>query len=678
MSVREKRRSTRCETLTSAAVIALSLVGVSGQTAQADTVSVESSARQSSVVSNGEKQSKEDSVSDEMDSSTTQNNADNAANSETDNDDSLDADNKQVADEDESATPVLSDKSVTDVSDKQRELKDDNPVDGHSNSLASSKDTSDASDMAIAGSVRPNSALASKAPVRATQVNTETIDQWMPNKRLQQAVLRNLNESVSGRHWQNVADISKEDMLLLTKFSNDNTYIDGETEYSLKGLEYAKNLTRITLSSSMNTDIHGDTYYQGDVRDISPLANLIKLTSLDIQYNKISDISVLSNLINLTEFNASMNYIGDFRPVTNLPKLISESNGNQYVKLAPIYVDRQKLTGHIAGNYYSSDGKKIILAPCTGVGEPVWMDANGEAYYRWYPLAYHPKGEDSVPQVTKDGDGGLNFTNVQKQESGNKLPSMIGPTHVIHQKDEYFLVGQYRVGTYIYLSIVQPYILADKAAAITVHYQDEAGKALADDQVLDNGYIGEAYTTSSLKIKGYTFKKVKDHNATGQYTATPQTVVYIYAAVDDSHSDGNHNNGGDNHTGEPSPVTPPVVPVGPTPQTPKPAQPSTPMPAEPTQVISSAPGTLDEATAVAGSAGATIQGITVKVPEYHPQLPAKRVVSIKGRFGVKSEVKLTPATLPQTNEQNSQLKVWGIIGLALGSLGAAIFGRQRL
>lgn len=675
MLVREQRRSTRCEILTSMAVIALAVIGGSGQTAQADTVSVESSARQSSVVSNGEKQSKEDSVSDEMDSSTNQNITDNADNSEIDNDDSLNADDRQVADGDESARPVLSDKPITDVSGKQRELKGDNPVDGHSNSLASSKDTSGASDMAIAGSVRPNSTVVTKAPVRVTQTDTETIDQWMPNKRLQQAVLRNLNESGSDRHWQSVADISKEDMLLLTSFDNDNSYIDGKTAYSLKGLEYATNVTKIALSNGTNSNSDGTPdvyYYQGDVRDISPLAKLTKLTSLNIQYNKISDISVLSNLKNLTEFYASMNCIGDFRPLMKLPNLTDFSAGNQFVKLDPIYIDHSKRTAHLTSNYYFRNGSKIPLFPKPIMAAPIWINDKDQIHSRYYILG-------TISSVSQDRSGGLNFINIEDQQSGDYLdehPDLF--PNIVHQKDLFFLTGENGSSDYnLNLVVIQPYILADKAAAVTVHYQDEAGKALADDQVLDNGYIGEAYTTSPLKIKGYTFKEVKDHNATGQYTATPQTVVYIYAAVSDSHSDGNHNNGGDNHTGDPSPVTPPVVPVGPTPQTPKPAQPSTPMPAEPTQLSPSAPDVLDEATAVANSAGAMIQGVTAEVPG-HPRFPAKRVVSLKGKFSVKHEVNPTPAALPQTNEQNNQLNIWGLIGLVLSFLGATIFGRHRL
>ncbi len=413
-------------------------------------------------------------------------------------------------------------------------------------------------------------------------------------------------------------------------------------------------------------------FFQGDVRDISPLAKLTNLTSLDIQCNRVSDISIVTNLTNLKYFNAIVNDIGDFRPLKNLPNLVNPSLGNQFIKLKPIYIDRKTRTAHLTSNYYYPNGVKATLSTKPGgASAPIWINRDGEIYRRYYILG--------ASYFASDKNHGLIFTGIKDQLSGKLLDNF--PNYfpnIVHQKDLYFLTGvSGSSDASPDFSVVQPYILADKAAAVTVHYQDEAGKALAQDQVLDHGYIGEAYTTRPLKIKGYTFKAVKDHNATGQYTATPQTVIYIYAAAmaaDDNHSTGNSsNNGSDTHVSDPDPVTPPIVPVTPVPLTPTPAQPAAPTP---TQLLSSTPDMLDEATAVADSAGAMIQGIPVNLSE-RPRLSAQRVVSVRERGNAKPGAKPTPATLPQTNERHSQLKVWGIIGLALSSLGATIFGRHR-
>ncbi|WP_341778384.1 hypothetical protein [Levilactobacillus sp. HBUAS70063] len=231
------------------------MISVSGQTARADTVPAEDRARQSSVISNGERQAKPDGVPDEEKTSIPPKHTDNADNNEINNNDSHDANGRQVVDGDEGTTPEPSGQSTLEDGDDQREIKDGNHGDEHSGSLSVPDDSgSGDTTVTIARRVRPESVAAGEKPMPTARIDAETIDQWMPNKRLQQAVLRNLNELSSGRQWKKVADISKDDMLLLTSFSNNDTYIDGETEYSLKGLEYATNLTEIRLNNGVNLD----------------------------------------------------------------------------------------------------------------------------------------------------------------------------------------------------------------------------------------------------------------------------------------------------------------------------------------------------------------------------------------------------------------------------------------
>ena len=62
--------------------------------------------------------------------------------------------------------------------------------------------------------------------------------------------------------------------------------------------------------------------------------------------------------------------------------------------------------------------------------------------------------------------------------------------------------------------------------SVTVHYQDETGKQLAPDQIL-TGNIGEGYLTQEIALAGYKLTQ-RPANATGFYTANPQSVTYIY------------------------------------------------------------------------------------------------------------------------------------------------------
>ena len=90
-----------------------------------------------------------------------------------------------------------------------------------------------------------------------------------------------------------------------------------------------------------------------------------------------------------------------------------------------------------------------------------------------------------------------------------------------------------------------------KAAAITVHYQDEYGNTLAPDKVL-NGYVGDGYTTGAEQVSGYTLK-TRPENATGFFNTFPQSVIYIYSKKE--------NNAGTN-TITPDDNKPTAIPVG--------------------------------------------------------------------------------------------------------------------
>lgn len=67
---------------------------------------------------------------------------------------------------------------------------------------------------------------------------------------------------------------------------------------------------------------------------------------------------------------------------------------------------------------------------------------------------------------------------------------------------------------------------AANTSSVTVHYQDEAGKSLADTVTL-TGKVGETYSSEQKKITGYNFKEVRG-NPKGQFTAEAQTVTYVY------------------------------------------------------------------------------------------------------------------------------------------------------
>ena len=77
---------------------------------------------------------------------------------------------------------------------------------------------------------------------------------------------------------------------------------------SLKGLEYAINLTELHLG-------------RNHITDVSPLKDLTNLRFLDLGDNwRIADVSLLRNLTNLTFLNLRGNRITDVSPLKNMTR----------------------------------------------------------------------------------------------------------------------------------------------------------------------------------------------------------------------------------------------------------------------------------------------------------------------------------------------------------------------
>lgn len=353
-------------------------------------------------------------------------------------------------------------------------------------------------------------AVPTSAPVLFA-ADDETIDDWMPNKILQQTVLEHL-QALTGvdKTWNTVDDITKEDMALLTILFNDDTYIDGETSFSLEGLQYAVNLERLSLNKGLNSP---STAYYGDVTDLSPIANLTKLTELNAQHNRISDLTPILGLTNLKDLSLAFNHITDFSVLSELkPNLTTFTYAGQFIVLPTVYLNPGDRTFTLENPYHLVDGSTPQFVTNGGVGEPVFSKG---PQYRWYFQG---------ATITIGANGEAIYTNIQDQKPG--IEGSFNGTIVIKQDNYYFLTARNDTGEF---AVVQPYILADTAASVTVHYQDEDGNPIADDVVLDNGHIGETYTTEQKDLDGYTFKEVQG-NPTGEFTDQPQEVTYVYTA----------------------------------------------------------------------------------------------------------------------------------------------------
>lgn len=351
----------------------------------------------------------------------------------------------------------------------------------------------------------------------AHQQKVATIDEWMPNVTLQQAVLKSLKAQNPGQSWASVADITQDDMQLLKTLSIQSgrgTYIDGKSEFKLDGLEYATNLTSLTLGTTFDS---APGAYYGDVADLTPIADLKQLTLLDLQHNRITDVTPLVGLTNVKTLRLAFNRIRDFSPLQN--NQYSEFHaGSQMIVLDPVMVSATQRSAHMAIQFKTIDGEVIQLEPAdVRVADPVFF-YNGSFTYRLYFT-----GGTGV----SDGQGGLKYTDLKDQQPGaTEYPGVT----VDVQKNYYFMTGKATgsdsYGSYLF-AVAQGYDIAEDAAPVTVKHQDEQGKTLADDVMLPVGVVGADYQTEALTIKGYKLKTTPE-NATGQYSDQPITVTYVY------------------------------------------------------------------------------------------------------------------------------------------------------
>uniref|UniRef100_UPI003F532B84 MucBP domain-containing protein n=1 Tax=Lactiplantibacillus plantarum TaxID=1590 RepID=UPI003F532B84 len=376
---------------------------------------------------------------------------------------------------------------------------------------------------------KPATSVGTVVPTAAT-TPIESIDTWMPNKHLQEAVLRELQAlKLPDHQFKSVNDITKDDMQLLTQFYGENTYIDGHTPYSLEGLQYATNLKTIWLNNGLNA-LGG--YYNGDVTDISPLAGLTKLTVLNIQHNRVSDLSPIAHLTNLQELDVAYNHIADLSVFKDLPNLKTTTYLGQTILEPLVYVDQDTTSATLKNRFYLPNGQQAVLKSQAAILKPVQLTPNGQFYYRFYFNGAGKAVNGDLSNVVPDGQGGLTFNQLVPQ-----IPGFTGDANgqfvtngvsinVVPNDKNFYLVAQGSDGSSPVFHVFQPYVLAAKAAPVTIHHVDRNGAALRDSEEL-TGLVGEDYQSTPADITNYTHVETQGAPQ-GTFSAEPQAVTYVY------------------------------------------------------------------------------------------------------------------------------------------------------
>ena len=168
-------------------------------------------------------------------------------------------------------------------------------------------------------------------PLSAVSINTHipTLQSRGVNVRVDTPVNipdRNFRAKIEAELGKPAGDaITVEDMQSLRELDASHANIS-----DLTGLEYATNLTHLSLIDNTLSDISalagltnltGLDLFGNNISDLSPLAGLINLTSLDLMDNSVSDISALAGLTNLTWLNLIDNSVSDISALAGLTNL---------------------------------------------------------------------------------------------------------------------------------------------------------------------------------------------------------------------------------------------------------------------------------------------------------------------------------------------------------------------
>ena len=132
--------------------------------------------------------------------------------------------------------------------------------------------------------------------------------------------LRAVIEEVLGK--ASGTPITEEEMATLRNLRN---LADSKGIRDLTGLEFATNIRRLWLKHNKH------------ISDLSPLAELRDLRSLDIGDNSVSDLSPLAELANLESINVGNNKISDLSPLVGLSNLRDFASWNNFLSdLSPL------------------------------------------------------------------------------------------------------------------------------------------------------------------------------------------------------------------------------------------------------------------------------------------------------------------------------------------------------
>ncbi|WP_169089609.1 stalk domain-containing protein [Paenibacillus sp. PL91] len=207
----------------------------------------------------------------------------------------------------------------------------------------------------------------------------------------QQAVVfqdPNLEQAI--KSWLGKKDdesLTKADLESLTV-----VYLEGRGIKDLRGLEYAVNITQLSLNGNEITDltplkklskIHTLSLKGNKIKSIEELSLLKEIKYLSISYNQISSLDLVKQLPHLNELDADHNAIEDIAPLSNIKELAYLNVSNNKIRdLSQLRMLPKSLIHLAIDSNQVSD-----LKPLEGFYNLGWLTASNNNIESLAPLA---------------------------------------------------------------------------------------------------------------------------------------------------------------------------------------------------------------------------------------------------------------------------------------------------
>lgn len=427
----------------------------------------------------------------------------------------------------------------------------------------------------------------SQVAAPSTTVVGDMIDEWMPDRSLQQIVLHQLqrDQDISSVNQITKALVSKMTILFTDPIFelNNRAYHDAVVGIrSLKGLEYAVQLERLSIFPDVGASFDWDNQFMhGNLFDIGALAQLSKLSEVTLQMNQLADISALSQLT-LTDVSLDNNSIYDLSPLKNSAATLSPylALSDQLVTLPKVILNANTTDFTLAFGVTNIHGESVPVSPeetsedffnSTGTGTNIdsqtvtWRlnETEGQLLLKWFvgSEGYPFSGEVCIPYEMSNtvGNVAVNF----KSRDGSvlapqltlagtlgekfDLSNMANVNEIVHRLAQkgYTMVGTENnvatTGIYAEKMTHVTFLFDVKPVQTTLNFLNEQGEQISKPQVL-SGKPGEQWQTTIPKLKGYVFQKIKQKEAnvavstdqlSGTYV-TDSAIDLVYKAREES------------------------------------------------------------------------------------------------------------------------------------------------